>query len=269
MQWWCSATGKPWSWDWQPFPGVWLFVLAVAWAARTLLRNGRWERTPRLERAALVTGVLALWAALDWPLGPLAAGYLSLAHALQFLMTAFVAAPLLVVGLRVAVTDKAVTAPWQGIHASIGRLLTNPLVAAVLFNIIVAGTHVPRVVDGYMTSPLGAFVIDVLWLVGGILFWWPIVISVPDHGRFKHPMKLGYLLLGTLFHTILAMVLATAEFPLYGIYELAPPFPSIDALTDQKLAGGAMELGGLGLIFIAATIIFFQWVHTDAPKARP
>ena len=30
MQWWCSATGEAWSWQWQAYPGVWLFALTTA-----------------------------------------------------------------------------------------------------------------------------------------------------------------------------------------------------------------------------------------------
>ncbi len=266
MQWWCSAQGTQWSWTWVAYPGVWLFVLAFAGLSVLLVKDGAWSRMTLANRAALIGGNLALWVALDWPLGPLAAGYLSFAHAIQFLMTAFVAAPLLLYGWRRAIIERAERAPWTGVPVVVGRVLTNPLVAAILFNIIVAVTHTPKVVDGYMKFPLGAFIIDSAWLVGGLLFWSSIIVPVPNHGRFELPFKLLYLLLGTLFHTIVAMILVSAEFPLYGIYELAPPFPMIDALTDQKLAGGVMELGGLGLIFFAASIIFFKWANEDRRK---
>jgi putative membrane protein len=266
MQWWCSAQGTQWTWRWVAYPGVWLFVLAAVVISVALVRGAPWRGMTFAHRASLIGGLLALWIALDWPLGPLAAGYLSFAHAIQFLMTAFVAAPLLLYGLRAAIVDRAARAPWTGLPAAAGTLLTNPLVAAVLFNIIVAVTHVPKVVDGYMKYPLGAFLIDSAWLLGGLLFWSSIIVPVPDHGRFKLPLKLLYLLLGTLFHTIVAMILVSAEFPLYSTYELAPPFPAIDALTDQKLAGGVMELGGLGLIFLAASIIFFKWANEDRGK---
>lgn len=266
MQWWCSAQGTQWSWGWVAYPGVWLFVLTAIAISYSLVNGDPWRRMGFGNRAALVGGLLALWLALDWPLGPLAAGYLSFAHAIQFLMTAFVAAPLLLYGLRVAIIERAARAPWTGVPAVIGKVLTNPLVAAVLFNVIVAVTHAPKIVDSYMKYPLGAFVIDSAWLVGGLLFWSSIIVPVPNHGQFKLPLKLLYLLLGTLFHTIVAMILVSAEFPLYSTYELAPPFPAIDALTDQKLAGGVMELGGLGLIFFAATIIFFKWANEDRKK---
>ena len=240
-------------------------ILISVW----LVKGAPWQRMTFAPRASLVGGLAALWMALDWPLGPLAAGYLSFAHAMQFLMTALLAAPLLLYGLRIAIVDKAGRAPWSGVPAALGRVLTTPLVAAILFNVIVAVTHTPKVVDGYMKFPLGAFVIDSAWLVGGLLFWWSIIVPVPDHGKFSLPLKLLYLLLGTLFHTLVAMILVSAEFPLYGIYEMAPPFPLIDPLSDQKLAGSVMELGGLGLIFCAATIIFFKWANEDRRKVSP
>ena len=45
MQWWCAAQGVPWSWTWRPYPGVWLFIaaLAIGWWAWTR-RTGRTRR---------------------------------------------------------------------------------------------------------------------------------------------------------------------------------------------------------------------------------
>ena len=36
MQWWCAAQGVPWTWRWQAYPGVWLFVLALVGLFRAL-----------------------------------------------------------------------------------------------------------------------------------------------------------------------------------------------------------------------------------------
>lgn len=49
--------------------------------------------------ASFSSGLLVLWAALDWPLGPLGASYLASVHVLQFLLIALVAPPLLLAGL--------------------------------------------------------------------------------------------------------------------------------------------------------------------------
>ncbi|HSG47188.1 MAG TPA: hypothetical protein VLA43_05140, partial [Longimicrobiales bacterium] len=80
MQWWCAAQGVPWTWRWQAYPGVWLFVLALAGGYRLL--RGRFPETdrPRFRAWMFGLGVTALWIALDWPVGALGAGYLASLH---------------------------------------------------------------------------------------------------------------------------------------------------------------------------------------------
>ena len=100
LQWWCAALGEPWTWTWRAYPGVWVFTAFVVFLRRVLTGRGQWSAAPTRERAAFIAGVVSLWASLDWPLGPVAAGYLASAHALQFLIVTMISAPLLLVGAR-------------------------------------------------------------------------------------------------------------------------------------------------------------------------
>ena len=72
-------------------------------------------------------------------------------------------------------------------------------------------------------------------------------------------MKILYLLLGTLFHTVIGMVMLVSEHPMYGIYELAPPIFAVAPRADQQLAGGIMELGVFFAIVVASAVLFFKW----------
>jgi cytochrome c oxidase assembly factor CtaG len=156
---------------------------------------------------------------------------------------------------------------------SVGRFLTQPIIAAVLFNLITIITHVPTVVDTMMPSQLGAFTIDLLWFAGGIILWWPLVVMAPPRPWFSAPVRMLYLFFGTLVHTGIAVVMLMREFPMYGIYELAPPWEVWTPLEDQHLAGGVMELAGAAVIFGIITVMFFRWsggvAGDNAPKAPP
>jgi len=101
--------------------------------------------------------------------------------------------------------------------------------------------------------------IDAAWLAGGLIFWWPVIMPAPVYARFAEPMKILYLLVGTLFHTVIGMIMLSAELPIYGVYELAPPIVAIPVRADQQLAGGVMELGVFGVIVVASGILFFRW----------
>ncbi|HVZ50183.1 MAG TPA: cytochrome c oxidase assembly protein [Gemmatimonadaceae bacterium] len=267
MQWWCSAVGVDWTWAWRAYPGVWLFVLGVVVGARAIAGRNAWREATAGERAAIVGGVLLLWASLDWPLGPIAAGYLVSAHALQFLIETMLAAPLILYALRASFGRRVEARGARPLPGAV-RALFHPLIAVVLFNVIVAVTHVPSVVDALMPSGGGAFLVDSAWFFSGIVFWWPVIMPAPRYAHFGVPMKILYLLIGTLFHTVIGMVLLSAETPIYGIYELAPPILPVPPRADQQLGGGIMEIGVFFAIVVGSGILFFRWAARDEQRAR-
>jgi putative membrane protein len=212
-------------------------------------------------------GVLLIWLMLDWPVGTLGAGYLVSVHAAQFLVLAFIAPPLLLLGVpaeRWAALGRRLDG--GGVAAAAIRVATYPVVAGAAFNLVVLVTHLPGVVDGLMGRQAGAFAIDLAWVLAGILFWWPIVAPVPAR-LGGTPASILYLFLGTVVHTMLAMWLLLSRYPVYGIYELAPPLAGRSAMADQAVAGGIMELIGGGLIIGAIAVLFFRWAALEERRS--
>lgn len=271
MQWWCVAQATPWTWSWQPYPGVWLFVLTLA-AGYGTLRQRRWEGAPPVPRwrtACFAAGILVLWAALDWPIGALGAGYLASVHMVQFLLISLVAPPLLLLGvppgeLRRLARHRRLRRPLE--------IVTRPLVAIVVFSTTMAWTHWPVVVDAWMSTQIGSFGLDLAWLLAGLVFWWPVVAPEPDRDWFGYPAKMGYLIVGTIVNTGVFAYLAFAELPLYATYELAPPVSMLTTREDQLLAGLIMKLGGALILWSAITALFALWYlesrREDAAEAR-
>jgi cytochrome c oxidase assembly factor CtaG len=268
VQWWCSARGIPWRWQWQPYPGVWLAVLALGAA------YARWSRPLPGGTAAHTTSagrrlggwiaVALVWTALDWPGGPLGTGYLASVHAAQFLVLAMIAPPLLLRGIdgnRVrALLDR------NGVAAKIIRAATKPLVAMLAFTLVMLATHAPGVVDTLMRSQVGAFALDLAWFLAGLAFWWPVVIDAPVREHFGPPMRMLYLFAGTQAHLYLSMWLLLAELPVYGIYELAPRVTSLSALEDQQVAGGLLLTIGGTYVLAVISVLFFRWFAEPQPE---
>jgi cytochrome c oxidase assembly factor CtaG len=255
MQWWCSAQGIAWSWVWRPYAGVWLVVLVIAAAVWRVVRRAPPESLGPWRRGALVAAVVVIWITLDWPVGTLGAGYLLWIHTTQFILLVMIAPPLLLLGLPRSTRD------------ALGRRLhpmLQPLAAVAAFNVVVVVTHLPPVVDTLMVSQLGSFAIDAAWLGGGVVFWWPIVAVVPGRERaFTPPMKIGYLLLSSFAHMGVGIIFVASRFPLYGVYELAPPV-GVLKLDDQQLAGGVMLVVGSLIVLAALIVLLQQWRQADA-----
>jgi len=261
MRWWCSAQNTAWTWEWRPYPGVWLFVLFIGFALWRWNREGaRRAGKPNAPlHPAAVGGLLVLWLALDWPLGALGAGYLASVHMLQFQLIALVAAPLLLRGIS---PDALSMLRDNSAAARVMRRLTAPAAALIALNAVVLLTHIPPIVDGLMSTQVGSFLIDLLWLAGGLLFWWPVVLPEPAHPRFVPALQIGYVVLGLMFSPVMfgiAGFLVYSEHPLFGTYELAPPIPGLASKSDHVIAGLLMSVGGAIVAFIALTKIFFDW----------
>lgn len=268
MIWWCFAQQAPWTWTWRPILGVWIVLALLVWAYSRLLRrtvaDPESRVTMRWRRISFGCAVFLLWASLDWPVGPLGAGYLASVHMVQFLAVG-VAAPAL---LLLALPPKA----FEGLPAHPRTLylldgITSPLSAFVIFNIVMTVTHWPGVVDTLMPTQGGSFILDVAWMAGGLIFWWPVIAAVPRRPGF-HPLgKIGYLALNAFLVRPPFVMMIFSEYPIYSIYELAPP-PGGDAFNDQQLAGVIMKIGTAWILFMGVLVVFKRWMDVEDAAQR-
>ena len=263
MQWWCSAQGLPWAWTWRPYLGVWVLVALAGLAYRRVYRTmpppaQPEDRAMRQWRvAAGATGIFGVWLMLDWPIGALGAGYLTSVHTVQFLGLALAIPPLLLFGLPPG---------WESLQgprtiATLDRL-TRPPIALIWFTVVVFLTHLPPVVDALMVTQVGSFALDLAWLLGGLAFWWPVVRPWPTPA-LGPGARLVYVLVGTAARMGIGMFMALAPFPLFRVFELAPPIAHIDAFEDQQRAGGLMMFGDVLVGLIAVAILIYIWQRDE------
>lgn len=273
MTWWCVARDVPWTWEWQPYPGVWLFVVGLVSAYGILLlrvgkdSRGRTRSGVRArEVVAFAAGVLAVWIATDWPIGALGAGYLASVHTLQFLLFTLVAPPLLIAGIPRNWLHRFAARP--GARRAI-RLLSSPPVALSIFIAVLIVTHLPPVVDTFKRTQIGSFAFDVSWLAAGVILWWPVVLPTPEVRSLAYPARIGYLALAAVTMVAPSAFLTFARFPLYATYELAPRIGLLSATNDQQVAGLVMRsVSGLTLV-AAMSVLFYRWQREESDRDRP
>ena len=268
IRWWCSAVEPPWTWAPRPYVGVWLLCLGIAgwyaieWRRHRLHQPALEGDTTHMRRFAL--GIAALWVASDWPVGALAGGYLMSIHMLQYLLYTLAAAPLLMLG----------TPEWLAesvLHRlrlrSAWFVLSKPLVAIIVSNVILIATHSPFAVDSFRSTQVGSFAMDMIWLLSGLVLWAPIINPVPAARMTSAPLRIVYLFLAA---AVLPMVpggfITFSPNPLYATYELAPRL-GMSAIHDQQLAGVLMKIGNLPVIWAVMGVMWFRWYERE--NTRP
>jgi putative membrane protein len=195
----------------------------------------------------------------------LGAGYLSSIHMLQYMLYTLGAAPLLMLGtpewMARAIVERTHTT------AAI-RLLTRPLVAAILFNLVLLATHAPVSVDTLRSTQVGNFALDMVWLLSGLLLWAPVINPITEWRARSAPARIVYLFCAAaLIPMIPGGFIAFSPQPLYATYELAPRV-GLSALNDQQLAGVLMKIGNIPVIWAVMGVIWFRWYESEQRTSR-
>src|SRR5690606_42013663 len=94
ISWWCVALEEPWTWEWIPYPGIWVVsILPIIVYLRATARSGE-TTTPR-QRAQFTAGMTVFWLASYSPLGTLSAGSLRSATMSQLMLSTLASMSLL------------------------------------------------------------------------------------------------------------------------------------------------------------------------------
>jgi putative membrane protein len=143
------------------------------------------------------------------------------------------------------------------------ELASHPLAALIFFTAVLMATHLPVVTDRLMPTQWGAFLIDFVWLLAGVLYWWPVLQPAPHREWLTRPVKIAYLFAAMVAMTAPGAMITFSDMPIYATYELAPPIPGVSAIDDQRIAGIGMRFGGSLVLWIAISILFFRWSRDE------
>ena len=249
--------------DWHPHYDVWLVLGAVGigyWLAITRLgaANRVADRPPATTRqvVSFYVGLAVLWIGADFPLHELSEDYLFSMHMVQHTLFTLVAPPLLMMGLPTWLLRKILEPAWVW---KIARVVTRPVFGLLAFNVIIVVTHWPTMVNASVTSEPIHFLVHLVVFFTAFLMWWPVISPVPELARLSEPGKMIYLFMQSVVPTVPASFLTFATTLIYSAYEKMPRLWGMDVVTDLRVSGLIMKLGGGLLLWLAIAIIFFRW----------
>lgn len=243
------------SWPFDPTVYAGLLVLGFGYAL--LARSA--PDSDRKHTAYFLLGLLVIWLALETPLDTLSDEYLDSVHMLQHVLLAFIAPPLLLLGLSRGMTGKLLRLP--GLRAA-----TEPVPAQVLAGLVMVVWHLPPLYDATLHDEALHVLEHVTFIASGIVLYWPILEVTSSFARWTMSpgAKLVYMLLATLPQDGVALVLIFSRVPFYEFYAHAPRLISgYTALIDQTIAGAVLMVFGKVTLGIAAGVVFFRWFGAE------
>lgn len=254
--------------DWQDGPFALITVAALVavaywylWADWQLAARGRaW---PRHRVACFLAGLVAVDVAVQSPVATYTGTYFE-AHVIQHLLLMVVAPPLLALGapstLLLQTSSRRVKSAWLGVLRSRPfALLTFPVVVWALYFGAMFGFFLTSLINTAMMHAWLMDAMNVTFLFGGTLYWWPMVGLDPIvHWRMGYGARMVNVLLGGPPEVILGLAILSSQKPIASMY----------SLSSTHAGGGLLWISTEAATLIGFIPIFWQWIRADERAGR-
>lgn len=259
---------------WEFDPTVWLPAIAAValWLLGVRRVAARGGRVARRRTAAWLTGVAVVVIALVSGIGRYDDVLFS-DHMVQHLLLTLIAPPLLLVGGPVTLLLQAATPRvrrrWilPALHARALGLIAHPVVAGVLFALVMWVTHVSPIFEAALENPTIHDGEHAAYLGSALLLWWPVIGRDPTPWRLSPAAGAIYLALQMPQMAFLAVAILMAPLPLYASYAHTGLSWVPAPLADQQLAAAIMWIGG-SLVFLGSVLVLVvRWMHDEDRRA--
>ena len=238
--------------------GVGVWYLRAEWSLAA--RGRRW---PGGRRIAFFGGLVAVDLAFQSPVADLAGTYFQ-AHIVQHLLLMVVAPPLLALGapstLFLQTSSRTMKRRWLRILRSAPfAVLSHPITVWFLYYGAMFIFFLTSLINVAMWHMDLMDLVNVVFLAGGMLFWWPMVGLDPIvHWKMGYPFRMLNILLGTGLEAFLGVALLNNAHPAASMYTLS-----------STHAGGALLWVSTELVTLGAFFpIYLQWARSEDRAAR-
>jgi putative membrane protein len=248
------------NWSFDPF--IILVAVVVGWHEIGLFRlakRSRPERTRerRIRSLWFYAGLLVLLLAVVSPIDYWADSYF-MVHMVQHLLLMFAAPSLVVAGAPgqpllaalpgqsgKAVTREVLGGGWSRPLRAAWRFLTGPIVAVVLFNLVMVVWHIPAAFDLAENNQVAhIWLMHSSFFLAGVLFWLQFIPSPPFRSRMPLLGRAAALLATNVVMIFIAMSLSIfATHSVYAPYDHVPGV-TLPAFADQQIGAAILWVCG-------------------------
>ncbi len=257
------------SWQFEPTVVIGVAVagfLYFRWIHNYETRNPGVRAASAVQKGLFIAGLATFIVALLSPVDVFAS-YLLTMHMTQHILLTIVGPPLLLAGLP------KVMYQWFSERGSLWdywRVLTNPVVALLVFNAVFSLIHLPVFYDLILRNE-PVHIASHLALMGtALLSWWPVLAPGREFGELSPAIKGLYLLAHTVPGQIVGAIITMAGTVLYVEYSHAPERVwGLTLIGDQEIGGLLMWIGVGSFYFAAAGLAFYRWAdEADGKEER-
>lgn len=155
------------------------------------------------------------------------------------------------------------------LHSLPVRVLTNPLVASVLFVFGLYGLYFSGLFEASMRNHWGHLAMQLHFLAAGGLFFWVLLGIDPAPHRLPHAARVPLLFVVMAFHAFFGVVMLSGTSVIGESY-----FATLDRpwgrslIDDQQLGGGIGWALGEPVTLLVLVAVVLQWLRADEREAR-
>ena len=248
-------------WRFQAHPEIWLLIVflivAYTYAVRVIGPQAGVPKDQILSRKnlmAFIGGIGLVWFSTDWPMHDISEEYLYSVHMFQHMVLAYFVPPLVLLAIPEWLFRAVI---GEGKAYRFVRFLSKPIIAGLLFNVVVMITHIPGLVNRSAESSPLHYAMHILVVTTALCMWSPICSPAKEF-HIGYAGKTIYLFLMSVVPTVPAAWLTFAEDSVYKHYDIPIRVWGLSVETDQQLAGAVMKTGGSIFLWAIVIFIFFK-----------
>lgn len=254
------------TWHWSPFSLAALVLLCLGYGLTLgLMHRHKPDERPIKKRQIVwfSSGVVIFALFLFTPIDAIARTQLFLAHMFQVVFIITFAVPCILFACPDWLFQPAFDWP---VSRALLKLLTHPVIASVLFNIVFLVWHLPLVYDRTLLPQEAYLYHTMIWSLFLVSFlnWWPLIGPDRHLHHMSYPAQIAFAFLDGEPIQIYAFILV---FSGVVVYPYVVPAQFLNAYADQASAGALLLLPGI-IDLVVMSPLFFRWLRQMEDKAK-